>query len=105
MVPIFGGRKCTALSTASLLLPSLGIGISVQNPDTSYAVFLILALLCGFGSGNFASSMASISFFYPRKSKGNALALNAGLGNAGVSVMQFIGPIIITVGVFGVLGG
>lgn len=105
MVPIFGGRKWTALSTASLLLPSIGIGISVQNPNTSYEVFLILALLCGFGGGNFASSMANISFFYPRKSIGNALALNAGLGNAGVSVMQFLVPIIITVGVFGILGG
>ncbi len=105
MVPIFGGRKWTALSTASLLLPAIGIGFSVQNAETSYTVFLILALLCGFGGGNFASSMANISFFYPRRSKGNALALNAGLGNAGVSVMQFVVPIVITFSVFGVLGG
>ncbi|WP_375700241.1 NarK family nitrate/nitrite MFS transporter [Pseudophaeobacter sp. TrK17] len=105
MVPIFGGRKWTAISTASLLLPALGIGFAVQNPDTSYVTFLILALMCGFGGGNFASSMANIAFFYPKKSKGNALALNAGLGNLGVSVMQFLVPVVITMGVFGAIGG
>jgi len=105
MVPIFGGRRWTAISTASLLIPALGIGFAVQNPGTPYPVFLLLALLCGLGGGNFASSMANISFFFPRKSKGNALALNAGLGNAGVSVMQFVVPLVITIGVFGSLGG
>jgi NNP family nitrate/nitrite transporter-like MFS transporter len=49
--------------------------------------------------------MANISFFFPRKSKGNALALNAGLGNAGVSVMQFVVPLVITASVFGAIGG
>ena len=63
MVPIFGGRKWTAISTASLLIPALGIGFAVQDSQTSYPVMLILALLCGFGGGNFASSMANISFF------------------------------------------
>lgn len=105
MIPIFGGRLWTTLSTASLLLPAIGIGLAVQNPETSYTYFLILALMCGFGGGNFASSMANISYFYPKKTKGNALALNAGLGNAGVSVMQFLVPVVITMGVFGALGG
>jgi len=105
MVPIFGGRLWTALSTASLLIPAFGIGYAVQNPQTPYLIFLVLALLCGFGGGNFASSMANISFFFPKRQKGNALALNAGLGNLGVSVMQFVVPLVITVGVFGVVGG
>ena len=105
MVPIFGGRKWTAISTASLLIPAAGIGFAVRDPSTPYYILVMLALLCGFGGGNFASSMANISYFFPQKSKGNALALNAGLGNAGVSVMQFIVPLIITVGVFGALGG
>ena len=105
MVPIFGGRLWTTLSTASLLIPALGIGYAIQNPDTPYFIFLVLALLCGLGGGNFASSMANISFFFPKSQKGNALALNAGLGNLGVSVMQFVIPFVITVGVFGGLGG
>ncbi len=105
MVPIFGGRLWTTLSTASLLLPAMGIGYAVQNPETPYLIFLVLALLCGFGGGNFASSMANIAFFYPKAEKGNALALNAGLGNLGVSVMQFLVPIVITSSVFGIMGG
>lgn len=105
MVPVFGGRKWTALSTASLLLPALGLGFAVQNPDTGYGTMLLLALLCGFGGGNFSSSMANISFFYPKAEKGTALGLNAGLGNLGVSAVQFVVPLIITAGVFGALGG
>ncbi|MCW5695126.1 MAG: NarK family nitrate/nitrite MFS transporter [Bauldia sp.] len=105
MVPIFGGRLWTTLATASLLIPAIGIGFAVQSPDTPYWVFMVLALLCGFGGGNFASSMANISFFFPKSQKGNALALNAGLGNLGVSVMQFAVPIVITLGVFGTIGG
>ncbi|MEO1242690.1 MAG: MFS transporter [Pseudomonadota bacterium] len=105
MVPIFGGRLWTTLTTASLLVPAFGIGYAVQNPETPYFLFLVLALLCGFGGGNFASSMANISFFFPKKQKGNALALNAGLGNLGVSVMQFLVPLAITASVFGAMGG
>jgi MFS transporter, NNP family, nitrate/nitrite transporter len=105
MVPIFGGRLWTTVATWSLMIPAVGIGYAVQNPSTPYIVFLILALLCGLGGGNFASSMANISFFFPRAEKGNALALNAGLGNLGVSVVQFLVPIAITVGVFSWIGG
>ena len=105
VIPVFGGRRWTAISTASLLLPALGIGFAVQNPETSYFTFLILALMCGFGGGNFASSMANIAYFYPKKVKGQALAMNAGLGNLGVSVMQFVVPVVITIGVFGAIGG
>jgi NNP family nitrate/nitrite transporter-like MFS transporter len=83
MPPIFGGRLWTTVATWSLMIPAVGIGYAVRDPNTPYLVFLALALLCGFGGGNFASSMANISFFFPKTEKGNALALNAGLGNLG----------------------
>ncbi|MDD2732376.1 MAG: NarK family nitrate/nitrite MFS transporter [Desulfuromonadaceae bacterium] len=105
MVPIFGGRKWTTISTASLLIPAIGIGFAVRDSNTSYTTMLILALLCGFGGGNFASSMANISFFYPKAQKGTALGLNAGLGNLGVSAMQFLVPLVITTGMFSALCG
>ncbi len=105
VVPIFGGRFWTTLATWSLMIPALGIGFAVQNPDTPYWILLLLALLCGFGGGNFASSMSNISFFFPKAEKGHALALNAGLGNLGVSAVQFVVPLVITAGVFGVMGG
>ena len=105
MVPIFGGRKWTTISTASLLIPAIGIGFAVQDVNTGYPTMLVLALLCGFGGGNFASSMANISFFFPKSRKGYALGMNAGLGNLGVSAVQFVVPLVITAGVFGAVGG
>ena len=105
MVPIFGGRKWTAISTASLLIPTIGIGIAIQDPATSYTTFLVLALLCGFGGGNFSSSMANINFFFPKERKGSALGVNAGLGNLGVSSVQFLAPLVIAAGVYGPLAG
>ena len=65
MVPIFGGRRWTVISTLSLLIPALGMGFALRDPSTSYGTMLVLALLCGFGGGNFSSSMANISFFFP----------------------------------------
>jgi NNP family nitrate/nitrite transporter-like MFS transporter len=105
IVPLVGGRRWTAISTASLLAPALGVGFAVQDPTTPYATMLVLALLCGFGGGNFSSSMANISFFFPKERKGSALGVNAGLGNLGVSVVQFLSPLVVTVGVLGIFGG
>jgi len=105
IVPIVGGRRWTVLSTLSLLIPAIGIGIAVQNPGTPYWVLLLLAACCGLGGGNFSSSMANISFFFPKERKGSALGLNAGLGNLGVSAVQFMVPLAISVGIFGWFGG
>jgi len=105
MPAMFGGRLWTTLATWSLMVPAVGIGLAVQDPDTPYFFLLLLALLCGLGGGNFASSMANISFFFPKSEKGHALALNAGFGNLGVSVAQFVAPLAVTVAVFGSFGG
>ncbi|MGE3476739.1 MAG: nitrate/nitrite transporter [Rhodospirillaceae bacterium] len=105
VVMVFGGRTWTVFSTAMLLLPAIGIGFAVQNPQTPYSLMVTLSLLCGLGGANFSSSMANISLFFPQRMKGNALALNAGLGNLGVSVVQFVVPLVITTAVFGATGG
>ncbi|WP_423762399.1 NarK family nitrate/nitrite MFS transporter [Burkholderia sp. NLJ2] len=105
LVPVFGGRRFTAISTASLLIPALGMGIALRDPSTGYPTLLALALLCGLGGANFSSSMANISFFFPKAEKGLATGLNAGIGNLGVSVVQFVTPLVISVGLFGALAG
>jgi MFS transporter, NNP family, nitrate/nitrite transporter len=94
-VPIVGGRRFTALTTASLLLPALGLGFAVQDPATPFELMVVLALLCGLGGGNFASSMANVSFFFPAARKGAALGLNAGLGHLGVPLVQFVVPLVV----------
>lgn len=101
----FGGKNWTVFSTAVLAIPATGIGIAVQNPDTPFSVMLLLAALCGLGGGNFSSSVANISFFFPKKEKGTALGINGGLGNMGVSVVQFVTPLIITTSTFAFIGG
>lgn len=105
LVPIFGGRRWTAISTGLLLIPALGMGFALRDPSTSYPTLLLLALLCGLGGANFSSSMANISFFFPKEKKGLATGLNAGVGNLGVSLVQFLVPVVISVSVFGALGG
>jgi NNP family nitrate/nitrite transporter-like MFS transporter len=105
LVPIFGGRRFTAFSTATLLLPALGMGFALRDPSTTYTTLLCIALLCGFGGANFSSSMANISFFFPKAKKGLATGLNAGFGNIGVSMVQFVTPLVITTGMFAAITG
>ena len=105
VVPVFGGRNFSVFSTASLLLPALWMALAVQDPSTNYAVFVVIALLCGLGGGNFSASMANISFFFPKRMQGTALGWNAGAGNLGVGVMQALVPVSIYGGALAVMGG
>jgi NNP family nitrate/nitrite transporter-like MFS transporter len=98
MVPRLGGRNWTVVSAALLLIPSIGLALAVANPQTPFWVMLTVAALAGFGGGNFASSMANITYFYPQSKKGWALGLNAAGGNLGAAVAQFAVPLVITLG-------
>ena len=102
--PVIGTRKLVTLTTALLLIPLIGWGIAVQNPSTSYTTFLILAFLSGIGGGAFSGFMPSTSYFFPRRKQGTALGLQAGIGNFGVSIVQFVTPWIIGFSLLGVLG-
>ena len=100
-IRLAGGRNTTFLTVSLLILPALGTGIALQNPDTPLWHFQLLALLSGFGGGNFASSMSNISFFFPKRIQGYALGMNAGLGNFGVTTMQILVPLAMTAAIFG----
>jgi MFS transporter, NNP family, nitrate/nitrite transporter len=105
VVPIFGGRNWTVFSTLSLLIPTLWMAIAVQDPGTDYVVFVVIALLCGLGGGNFSASMANISFFFPKRMQGAALGWNAGVGNLGVGIVQAVVPLVIYGGALAIKGG
>ena len=105
LIRLAGGRNTIFLTTAMLLAPALGTGIVLQHLDWPLWAFQLMALWCGVGGGNFASSMSNISTFFPKRLQGTALGLNAGLGNFGVTSMQIIIPLVMTVGLFGTLGG
>ncbi|MFG2077805.1 MFS transporter, NNP family, nitrate/nitrite transporter [Nonomuraea maritima] len=91
----FGGRNFTVVSALLLLVPAVLLGVAVGDPDTPYWMFLVIAALAGVGGGNFASSMANITYFYPRHKQGVALGLNAAGGNIGVSSVQLVMPLVI----------
>lgn len=104
-IRLCGGRNTIFFTTALLMIPAVGTGFALQDKDTPFWVFQLLALLSGLGGGNFASSMSNISFFFPKKQQGLALGLNAGLGNFGVTTMQIVVPLFMTFGAFGAFGG
>ncbi|MDD4862848.1 MAG: MFS transporter [Alishewanella agri] len=104
-VRLCGGRYTIFLTTSLLMLPAIGTGIALQDPNTPFWVFQLMALLSGIGGGNFAASMSNISFFFPKKQQGLALGLNAGLGNFGVTTMQILVPLFMTFGAFTLVGG
>jgi len=104
-IRLAGGRNTIFLTTAMLLSPAIGTGIVLQHPGWPLWSFQLMALWSGVGGGNFASSMSNITTFFPKRLQGTALGLNAGLGNFGVTTMQIIIPLVMTVGFFGALGG
>jgi len=105
LVPMYGTRHVVAVAALLKLLPCVGIGFAVMNPDTPFWLFMVLALAAGFGGGDFSSHMPSTSLFFPKRLQGTALGIQAGIGNFGVSVAQFVTPWIIGVGAFGALVG
>jgi NNP family nitrate/nitrite transporter-like MFS transporter len=105
LIRMAGGRNTIFLTTAMLLAPAIGTGVALQHPEWPLWVFQLMALWSGVGGGNFASSMSNISTFFPKRLQGTALGLNAGLGNFGVTTMQIVIPLVMTVGLFGALGG
>jgi len=100
-IRIAGGRNTIFLTTALLIIPAAGTGYLLQDPNTPLWQFQVMALLSGFGGGNFASSMSNISFFFPKKVQGYSLGMNAGLGNFGVTTMQILVPLVMTAAIFG----
>lgn len=105
LIRLAGGRNTIFLTTAMLLAPAVGTGIVLQHPEWPLWSFQLMALWCGVGGGNFASSMSNISTFFPKRLQGTALGLNAGLGNFGVTTMQIVIPLVMTVSIFGTMGG
>ncbi|MBC8265652.1 MAG: NarK/NasA family nitrate transporter [Flavobacteriales bacterium] len=104
-IRLAGGRNTILFTTALLMIPAFGTAILLQDPSTPFEYFMVMAFLSGLGGGNFASSMSNISFFYPKKEQGYALGMNAGLGNFGVTTMQILIPLAMTVPFLGVLSG
>jgi MFS transporter, NNP family, nitrate/nitrite transporter len=105
LIRLAGGRNTIFLTTAMLLAPAIGTGIALQHKDWPLWAFQLMALWSGVGGGNFASSMSNISTFFPKRLQGTALGINAGIGNFGVTTMQIVIPLVMTMPLLGSYGG
>ena len=104
MPGLIGGKNWTLICTALLLLPIIGLGTALQDTSTTYDELFMLVALLGISGGNFSSSMANIGFFFPKKNKGLALGINAGVGNLGVSLIYLTAPILLGMSFGGIFG-
>lgn len=93
-----GGRKpFLALFTLSILgLGGLAAVVSFYYParltPSMYPVLLGLALLCGCGIAGFSVGVAQVSYWYPQKRQGSALAVFGGVGNLAPGIFSFVLP-------------
>lgn len=101
LIPIFGTRHTITISTFIKLLPCVGIGLAVMDTSTPFWVFMVLAFTAGFGGGDFSSYMPSTNLFFPKRLKGTALGIQAGIGNFGVSLAQFMTPVVLGLAFYG----
>jgi NNP family nitrate/nitrite transporter-like MFS transporter len=104
-IPVLGTRPVIAWSTILKVIPMVWLGYAVQDLSTPWATFMIIGFLCGMGGGDFSSFMPSTSIFFPKRLQGTAMGIQAGLGNFGVSIVQFVAPWIIGFAALGAVAG
>ena len=104
-IPVLGTRPVITISTIIKIVPMIWLGYAVQDLNTSWATFMVIGFLCGMGGGDFSSFMPSTSIFFPKRLQGTAMGIQAGLGNFGVSIVQFVAPWIIGFAALGAIAG
>jgi NNP family nitrate/nitrite transporter-like MFS transporter len=104
-IPVLGTRPVVSISTIIKIVPMVWLGLAIQDLNTSWTTFMIIGFLCGLGGGDFSSFMPSTSIFFPKRLQGTAMGIQAGLGNFGVSIVQFVAPWIIGFAALGTIAG
>jgi len=104
-IPVLGTRPVISISTIIKIVPMIWLGFAIQDLNTSWTTFMVIGFLCGLGGGDFSSFMPSTSIFFPKRLQGTAMGIQAGLGNFGVSIVQFVAPWIIGFAALGTIAG
>ncbi len=104
-IPVLGTRPVVSIATIIKVIPMIWLGYAVQDLNTTWGTFMIIGFLCGMGGGDFSSFMPSTSIFFPKRLQGLAMGIQAGLGNFGVSIVQFVAPWIIGFVAIGTIAG
>ncbi|MCC6365786.1 MAG: MFS transporter [Bryobacterales bacterium] len=61
-----------------------------------YPLLLVLGLLCGCGIATFSVGITQVSYWYPRREQGRALAIFAGCGNLGPGIFSLLIPLALS---------
>jgi len=104
-IPVLGTRPVVSIATVIKIFPMLWLGFAIQDLNTSWTTFMIIGFLTGLGGGDFSSYMPSTSIFFPKRLQGVSMGIQAGMGNMGVSVVQFVTPLVIGFAALGAIAG
>jgi nitrate/nitrite transporter NarK len=66
----------------------------VPQPS-QYPLFLLFGILCGSGIAVFSVGIPAVSYWYPQKTQGAALAIYAGLGNLAPGLFALLLPVLV----------
>jgi nitrate/nitrite transporter NarK len=99
MVDRTGGKKpiliLLALAAAGIAGITLMFWIYPVPFPAQYPLFLLFGVLCGCGIAVFSVGIPSVSYWYPQKSQGSALAIYAGLGNLAPGMFALLLPYLV----------
>jgi NNP family nitrate/nitrite transporter-like MFS transporter len=96
MVDRFGGKKLLlvllGLSALGLALTTLTFLLFPRPEHSHYPLFLLCGVFCGCGIATFSVGIPTVSYWYPQKRQGAALALYGGLGNLAPGLFALVLP-------------
>jgi NNP family nitrate/nitrite transporter-like MFS transporter len=99
MVDRMGGKKpiLILLSLAAAGVAGITALFAAFAPPqaTQYPLFLVFGVLCGCGIATFSVGIPTVSYWYPQRQQGTALALYAGLGNMAPGLFALILPLMV----------
>lgn len=99
MVDRMGGKKpiliLLSLAVAGITCITLMFSLFRPPQPAHYLVFLLSGILCGCGIAVFSVGIPTVSYWYPQKKQGTALAVYAGLGNMAPGMFAVILPSLV----------
>jgi NNP family nitrate/nitrite transporter-like MFS transporter len=100
MVDRVGGKKpilaLLFLAAAGIAGITVMFGRSAAPGMADYPFFLLFGVLCGCGIAVFSVGIPAVSYWYPQRRQGTALALYAGLGNLAPGLFALLLPFLVT---------
>lgn len=97
-----GGRKPFLVLLNLSLMGMMGLTLVARFlypahlSAASYPLLMALGVLCGCGIATFSVGISQVSYWFPQKKQGRALAIFAGVGNVAPGIFTLILPLALT---------